>query len=141
MNPPGGQPAAVVFSKEFLRAAIEQMSVIREWRSTLANAVQRGFPVTEEWTAAFQDRARKNLRLVSVAMATESDRNAFELLTNEFNNIKKLSDRFVEANKSRTYMGPDSLKNDPLDQRILACGHSLASMTAKGQFVDDGTCR
>ena len=32
---------ATGFTKEFLRAAIEQMSVIREWRSTLTNAASR----------------------------------------------------------------------------------------------------
>jgi len=135
------QATASRFSKEFLKAGIEEMSVIREWRSTLTNAVQRGFPVTEEWTASFRDRAQQNLHLVSVAASTESDRNAMQLLTNQFNNMKRLSDRFVEANKSRTYTPLDALKNDPLDQRILNCAHALASMAAGGQFVDDGTCQ
>jgi hypothetical protein len=60
------QPAPPAFSREFLTAGIEQMSVIREWRSTLISAVQRGYPVTGEWMASFSDRAEYNLRLVSV---------------------------------------------------------------------------
>lgn len=135
------QSTASGFSKEFLRAAIEQMSVIREWRSSLINAIRQGYPVTEEWAATFRGQAQQNLRLVSVAASTESDRNALHLLTNEFNNIKKLSDRFVEANKTRTYVSPNALDNDPLDQKILSCAHSLAAMAANNQFVDDGACQ
>jgi hypothetical protein len=128
------------FTKEFLRAAIEQMSVIREWRSTLMSAVQRGFPITEDWMKTFSDRAQHDLRLVSVAASTESDKNAFQLLTNEFNNMKKLSDRFVEANKSRTYTPTDALDQDPLNGKILDCGRSLAAMAAAGQFVHEVSC-
>jgi hypothetical protein len=36
------QPSSTGFTKEFLNAAIEQMSAVRAWRSTLINAVQRG---------------------------------------------------------------------------------------------------
>ena len=133
-------PAPVGLSKEFIRAGIEEMSIIREWRSTLTNAVQRGYPVTDDWIGPFRDQARMSLRLVGVAATTESDRNAFQLLTNVFNNMNKLSDRFLGANRTRTYISPDSLNNDPLDQRILACAHSLAAMAANGQFMDDGSC-
>lgn len=128
------------FSKDFLKAAIEQMTVIREWRSALINAIRQVYPVTEDWVGTFRAEAQKNLRLVSLATATDSDRKAVQLLTNEFNNMKKLSDRFVDATKSRSYVAPDALENDPLDQRILNCARSLAAMASSNQFVDDGSC-
>ena len=134
------QASSSGFSKEFLKAGIEEMAVIREWRVTLRNAVQRGYPITEDWVGAFQARAEQSLRLVSLAATTESDKSAFQLLTNEFNNMKSLSGRFLEANKSRTYVAPESLDNDPLDQRILNCARGLAAMAASGQFADDGSC-
>lgn len=140
-NSAANQSTASGFSREFLRAAIEEMSIIREWRSSLINAIRQGNPVTEDWVATFRGQAQQNLRLVSVAASNESDRNALQLLTNEFNNIKKLSDRFVEANKSRTYVSPNALDNDPLDRKILSCAHSLAAMAANNQFVDDGSCQ
>jgi hypothetical protein len=132
--PPSG------FTKDFIRAGIEEMAVIREWRSALRNAVQRGYPVTEDWIDAYQARGEKSLRLASLAATTEFDKDAVQLLTNEFKNMKNLSDRFVQANKSRTYVSPESLNNDPLDQRILNCARSLAAMAASGQFADDGSC-
>ena len=134
------EPSPSGFSKDFLRAGIEEMAVIREWRSTLKDAVQQGYPVTGNWMDSYQVRAEQNLRLVSLAATTESDKNAFQLLTNELNNMKTLSDRFVQANKSRTHVPNDSLDNDPLDQRILNCARSLAAMAASGQFADDGSC-
>jgi hypothetical protein len=133
-------PPPAGFTKDFIRAGIEEMAVIREWRSALKNAVQRGYPVTEDWIDGYQARAEQSLRLVSLAAATEFDKNAVQLLRNEFNNMKLLSDRFVQANKSRTYVSPESLNNDPLDQKILNCARSLAAMAASGQFADDGSC-
>jgi hypothetical protein len=127
-------------TKDFIRAGIEEMSAIREWRSTLTNAVQRGYPVTEDWIASFRDRSRQSLRLVSVAASTDADRNVFQLMTNVFNNMNTLSDRFLEDNRTRTYIPPDALNNDPLDQRILNCAQSLAAMAASGQFIYDASC-
>lgn len=128
------------FSKEFVKAGIEQMSVIREWRRALISAVQRGFPITADWMTSFSDQAQQNLRLTAVAASTDSDKNALQLLTNVFSNMKTLSDRFVGMNNSRTYIPTDALDNDPLEQGILACGRSLAAMAASDQFFDDGSC-
>ena len=142
---PGNASAKAVatdseFSKDFLRAGIEEMAVIREWRIALTNAVQRGIPVTDDWIALYRSPATTDLRLASVAAATDSDRNAYQLISNEFENMKKLSDRFVAAHTSLNYTSPDALKDDALDQQILNCARSLTAMAASGQYVDDGSC-
>lgn len=134
------QAAPSGFTKDFIRAGIEEMAAIREWRSTLRNAVQRGYPVTEDWIDGYRLRAEQSLRLVSLEATTDSDKNAFQLLSNEFNSMKLLSDRFLEAEKSRTYISHESLNNDPLDLKVLNCARSLAAMAANGQFADDGSC-
>jgi hypothetical protein len=144
-GPTGTAPAKGVatnseFSKDFLRAAIEEMAVIREWRIALTNAVQRGIPVTDDWIALYRSPAITDLRLTSVAAATDSDRNAYQLISNEFDNMKKLSDRFVAAHTSLNYTPPDTLKDDALDQQILNCARSLTAMAASGQYADDGSC-
>ena len=115
--PPATEPSVSGFSKDFIRASIEEMAVIRKWRSTLKNAVQQGFPVTEDWADNYRARAEQSLRLVSLAVSTRYDRNAFQLLTNEFKNMKKLSDRFVEAGKARIYVSPNLFNNDSLDKK------------------------
>lgn len=134
------QPRNSAFSKEFLKAGIEEMSVIREWRSAILNAVQNGYPVTDTFIAGFQSQAATSLRLASVAISTDSDRNAYQLLSNEFATMQKLSNKMLSARKNMNYIPTDALNDDPLDQKILNCARSLASIAASGQFVDDGSC-
>jgi hypothetical protein len=128
-------------SKGFLKAGIEAMSLVREWHSALANAIQNGFPLADSWLSGYRNQAATALRLTSVAASTDSDRNAAQLLNNEFENMKTLSNNYVATRQSADYIAPDALANDPLNQRIINCGHSLAAMAASGQFVDDGSCQ
>ena len=140
-DPSGSPTANTGLSKGFLKAGIEAMSVVREWHSALANAIQNGFPIAANWLAGYSNQAAKALRLASVAASTNSDQNAYQLLSNEFENMKKLSNNYVAARQSLDYIAPNALANDPLNQKIIDCGHSLAAMAANGQFVDDGLCQ
>ena len=128
-------------SKGFLKAGIEAMSIVREWHSALANAIQNGFPIAENWLATYRNQAATALRLASVATSTNSDQNAYQLLSNEFNNMKALSNQYVATRQSLDYIAPDALASDPLNQKIVNCGHALAAMAASGQFVNDGSCQ
>jgi hypothetical protein len=96
--------------------------------------------VTEEGLSGYRIQAAKNLTLTSVAASTDSDRDALRLLTSEFDNMQSLSNKILGLSKSMEFIAPDTLSNDPLDQRILNCAHSLAAMAASGQFQDDGSC-
>ena len=128
------------FSKEFLTAAIEEMSTLREWHSALASAIANGFPVTGELVAPYQAQTATNLRLMQVAVSTQSDQGAAQLISNAYQKMKQLSDKYVAKRANLEFVGPNALKNDPLDQSLIACGMSLRSMAGSGQFVDDGTC-
>jgi hypothetical protein len=128
------------FSKGFLNAGIEAAATLREWHTALASAIQNGYPVTAGILAPYRAQATTNLRLVSTAISTDSDRNAYQLLNNEFQNMVKLTDKYVTARANMNYISPDALQNDDLNQRFVACGHSLGAMAASGQFVDDGSC-
>lgn len=131
---------AKVLSKDFIRTGIEAMSAIREWRSALTNAVRRGYPIMEEWVTSYRDQARKGLHLAEVAASTDADKACVPLLTNEFNNMNALSNRILEATRTRAYIHQDSIDEDLINQKVLSCAHSLAAMAANGQFVDDGLC-
>ena len=149
---PGGgsapAPAAVPaqatpagFSKEFVKAGVEAMAQVREWHAALRNAIERGYPLSGEWLDAFRRNAQQSLRLTEVAATTDMDHKAFPYLQNEFNNMGALSDKYMEMTKSMNYIAPDSLANDPLDQKLLTCGRSLASMVTSQQFVDEVSCQ
>jgi hypothetical protein len=141
---PGEAPAAEAtqgFSKPFVQAGIEQMAVIREWRVAIVDSVQHNYPISENWVSAQRRLADRNLKLASAAASTDDDRSGVAVLTAEFNNMQKLSDRILAKRRKATYIPPKSLNNDPLDQQILACAQSMAAMVANNAFVDDANCR
>jgi hypothetical protein len=128
------------FSKAFLNAGIEQMSTLREWHTALATAIENGIPLSAELLAPYRAQSATNLRLASVAATTPSDHSVYDLLNNEFQNMGKLSDKYLSMRAGLTYISPDALKSDALNQQLIACGHALAAMAASGQFSDDGSC-
>jgi hypothetical protein len=129
------------FSKDFVAAGIEAMSQVREWRAALSNSIQHSYPLSADGLASYRDQARKALRLASVAVNTPADKSVLPFLTNEFNNMQQLSNKYLQIAQSLTYIEPNSLDSDPLDQKIRTCAHSLASMATTNQFVDDGSCQ
>jgi hypothetical protein len=54
--------------------------------------------------------------------------------------MQELGNKILTARKKLNYITPDSVKKDPLDQKILTCARSLAAMAASGQFEDNGSC-
>jgi hypothetical protein len=139
-SPETSPPAPPGFSKEFVRAGIEVMTAIREWRIAIVNAVQSSFPVTDDWVASYRRTAETKLALTSAAIATDSDRNGFALLRNEFSKMQMLSDKYLALRKSLSYVATNSLDDDPLDQQILSCAQGLSSLAASGQFEDIPAC-
>jgi hypothetical protein len=150
---PGGAPVAVPaaeipppngLSREFVKSGIETIASLREWASTLAYAIQNGYGVTDRWIADYREQAANNLRLASSAASTEADRNALQLLTHQFDAVKDWSDKLLEA-KNKMDVGkyatsPNTLRDEPSSQRIIKCGHVLASMMGSGVFQDDSSC-
>ncbi len=129
-----------VFSKEFLRAAIEEATTVREWHSALASAIENGFPFTHAGLSRFETQATKNLRLMQVASRTDADQDAGRLITNAYQKMKQLSDKYVTERENLRYVPTNALQNDALNQSLVECGRSLAAMAASGAFVDDGKC-
>ena len=128
------------FSKSFLRAGIEQMTIIREWRTALANAIQNGFPIAEDWLSPYRSQATTALRLALVAISTDSDRNAYRLLNSEFESMKLLSNNYVATRQSMQFIPPDSLANDPAEPenprlRTLPGGHGCQRPVCRGRLV------
>jgi hypothetical protein len=133
-------PPAPGFSRAFMRAGIEAMSEIREWRVALRNAIQRNYPISEDWLSAYSRQAQESIRLAGAAASTDPDKNTVPFLNNEFNNMNTMSQNYLKVAQSMSLIRPDALANDPLDQKILTCARSLSAMVSSNQFVDDGSC-
>jgi hypothetical protein len=114
---------------------------VREWHAALRNAIERGYPLSAEWLDGFRRNSQESLRLAGVAATTDMDRKALPLLTNEFNNMGALSDKYMQMTKSMNYIAPNALSSDPLEQKLVACGRSLSGMVSSNQFADDGACQ
>jgi hypothetical protein len=142
---PGDHPAAQTgLSRDFKIAAIETLAEMREWASTTANAIQNGYPITESWVVDYREKAATSLRKASATASTESDHSALALLTTEFQNVETWSNDLIEARKNmdtaKYSMSSDALRNEPLSQKIITCGHFLGTMLGSGEFTDDLSC-
>jgi hypothetical protein len=116
------------------------MAVIRDWRTALVEAVRNGIPVTDDSDAGYRTQAAKDLRLVSVAVATDADRNAYPLFSQELGNMQKFSSEIIAAHDRMQNISPDTLKNDPLEQQTLSCATLVDVYGLQCQFQDDGSC-
>jgi hypothetical protein len=134
------QPAAGL-SKPFLTGGIETMREILEWHAALKNGIERGYPLSDTWFGNYRRQIRSSLAQTQTAANTDLDQKAFPLLANEFNTMNALTDKYLKIAGSRDYLAPNSLDSDPLNQKLLACWQSLASMASSNQFVDDGSCQ
>jgi hypothetical protein len=147
---PGGADAAsqtersapsAALSRPFLSAGIETMREILEWHAALKNGIERGYPLSDVWFGNFRRQIQSSLKQTEAAASTDVDQRALPLLTNEFNTMDALTNKYLKIAASRDYLAPDALNSDPLDQKLLTCWHSLASTAASNQFVDDGACQ
>jgi len=131
-------------SRDFMLAGIEEIATMREWASTLEYAIQNGYPITEHWVANSREQAAHDLRLAAAAVSNESDRNALQLLTNEFEAVREWSNKLVQERKAmdtaKYAISDNALRNDPMSQKIITCGHFLATMLGSGSFKDDPSC-
>lgn len=138
------QPAPTGLSRNFVVAGIETIAQMREWGSAMASAIQNGYGVTASWAADYRAKASSSLNMASAAAVTDSDRNALQLLTNEFNNVGTWSDKLVQAkqnmNTAQYSMTPNGLRDDPLSQKIITCGRFLGTMLGSAEFKDDPSC-
>ncbi len=132
--------ATRAFSKEFVRAMIEERDAIREWHSALASAIGTKYALTPQGLGPYQARAMANLRLALAAAKTDADQDAAPLILNEYQKMEQLSDKYLAKRAILSYIELDALKDDKLDQSVVACGKSLDAMAASGQFTEDERC-
>ena len=97
--------------------------------------------MSDVWFDNFRRQIQSSLKQAEAAASTDMDQRALPLLTNEFNTMDALTDKYLKIAASRDYLAPDALNSDPLDQKLLTCWQSLASTASSNQVVDDGSCQ
>lgn len=131
-------------TRDFMKAGIEGISLMREWASNLANAIQNGYPVSENWVSDARMRAQSGIAMASAAASSDADRNASQLINREFEAVHEWSNKLLESRKSmdaaKYAVSATALRTDPLSEKIVACGRFLGQMLASGTFQDDPSC-
>jgi hypothetical protein len=101
------QPAAGL-SRPFLTAGIETMREILEWHAALKTGIERGYPLSDVWFGKFRRQIQSSPKQAEAAASTEMDHGSLPLLTNEFNTMDALTDKYLTIFVSRNYLTPDS---------------------------------
>jgi hypothetical protein len=140
----GNGPPDDNLSDEFMTASIKTLSVLKDWTNSLSYGIQRGVPGDGSRLVVFHDRASEALHLATVAASSGSDKDALQLLTNQFNSVSAWSDKLVGERKNldtgKYSVSADALKNDDAYQKIMACTRFLNGMLPSGTYRDDYSC-
>ena len=142
--PPSAAPqTAEGMSKEFQKIAVFTLAEMREWRGAIGTVVTSGMPVVGTWSQDYHDRVEADLMQATLAASTEPDRQALQLLQQEFALLTEWADNVLAERKAlnaaRT-IDPNSLQNDQSLAKISKCGQFLSSMIVSGTFSDDSSC-
>ena len=127
-------------SREFLKAVIDEMGVLADWRAGIAGAIQSNGAITDQWADGYKRNADSRLELAAAAAATEPDKSLLALLRTESTNVHAMSDKYVGLRKSQSFVDQDALDRDPLNQQIQSCASGLGSVASSGQFADVAAC-
>ena len=137
---PAEAPAKKGYSPDFLKAAIEEMGAIREWRVAVIEAVEHSYPFTADWFGAYRRTAETKLALVSTAAGTDADKSCVPLVGGEFGKMQRFTDRYLATRTTLTYVSPETVDNDADGQQLLTCARGLEALPAGGEFQDIAAC-
>jgi len=140
---PPSPSETLALSREFARAAIAELSEMREWRGAVGTILTFGVPVVGTWPQDYHDRVQTDLAQVALAATTAGDHDALELLNNQFRNLEQWANDIVSARQSMNAtktVDPNYMQNDPLLAKISSCSNFLSSMLVSGVYSDKSSC-
>jgi hypothetical protein len=139
--PPPQAPEGL--SKEFARAGIAELAEMREWRGAIGAVLTYNVPFVGTWPQDYHDRVEGSLMQVAVAASTASDRDALQLLRNEFANLADWASSVVatrQALNATKTVDPNVMQNDRALAKLSDCSSFLSGMFVSGMFADSPSC-
>jgi hypothetical protein len=130
-------------SKDFQKIAVFILAEMREWKGAIGSVVTSGIPVVGTWSQDYHDRGEADLMQAALAASTEPDRQALQLLQQQFARLTQWADTVLgerEALNADRTIDPNSLQNDQSLAKISKCGQFLSSMIVSGTFSNDSSC-
>jgi hypothetical protein len=141
--PPPPPPPPEGLSKEFAREAIAVLAEMREWRGAIGTVRSYNAPFNGTWPQDYHDHAEASLQHASVAASTPSDRDALQLLSNEFDNLSTWANDVIaerQALNATKTVDPNMMQNDQALAKISGCSSFLSGMLVSGVFADSSSC-
>jgi hypothetical protein len=130
-------------SVEFKRAAISELSEMREWRGAVGAMITYGLAAGSATAQDYHAICEAGLSQATVVATTNEDLNAVQLLKGEFDTLAAWAAQVAADRKAlngaRT-IDPNSMANDPVLAKITSCGRFLNSMIVSGAYADDVSC-
>jgi hypothetical protein len=130
-------------SNQFQQISVVTLAEMREWRRAVAYIVTTGMPVAGTWSQDYKDRIEADIMKTALAVSTEADHQALQLLKQEFALLSEWADRVLgerEALQGARSVDPNALREDQTLARISECGKFLSWMIVSGTFSDDPSC-
>jgi hypothetical protein len=130
-------------TREFAREAIAVLAEMREWRGAVGTVRSYNVPFVGTWPQDYHDRAGTSLSQVAVAATTPADRDALQLLRNEFDNLSNWAGNVIaerQALNATKTVDPNVMQNDQALAKISDCSSFLSSMLVSGVFADNASC-
>ncbi len=142
-QPAGAVPATPGLSREFATAAIAELEEMRELRGAVVAMITYGLAASGTLASEYHDQVNAGLSQATVAASTDADRNAAQLLRNEYDKLTAWSNGVFadrQALNGAREVDPNTLQKDAALAQIRACGQFLNSMLVSGVFTDDSSC-
>jgi len=138
--------AAPGLSKDFAKAGISQLAVMQEWKGAIASVIRFGLAAgtwLAPWLQDYRVRAEGSLSQTALAVSTDADQKALQLLKNELANLGQWDSNTqatIRSLNAEQALDPAAAQNDPLRAKISGCGIFLSAMLVSGEFADDPSC-
>jgi hypothetical protein len=130
-------------SKQFQQMAVVTLAEMREWKGAVAYTVATGMPVAGTWSQEFRNRIEADLMKTELAVSTDADHQAFQLLNQELALLSEWAEKVLgerEALNGARSVDPNALQEDQELAKISQCGEFLSWMIVSGTFSDDSSC-
>jgi hypothetical protein len=130
-------------SRGFAAEAIGAVADMREWRGATSAMITHGLALGDAWAESYHERVQEGLHQAQLAVITDSDRSAFQLLQSEADNLTTWWNGVLAARQNlngAATIDPDALQNDTALAKIRACSQFLNSMLVSGTFTDNSSC-
>ena len=128
-------------SPGFATAGLHAASRMQFTERRIANSIRMGYPLGEFWIHIDFDGIDDSLRMATLAVMNDADRQTLVQLQDQTNRLRAWSDWLIQQNRelrlANYYISASTLDNDERFQNTVTCTKFLTSMLASGKLQEE----